>query len=184
MQAATRVLYRSRQFFGALRPRVDAELLADAFRLLREPEQRLFSTMTLRDQQHCLDVYNRLRQQGHDDPELLAAALLHDVGKGRIALWHRVAYVLLSAATPGLLRRLAVPGDGPNWRAALYRCRHHPELGAELARQAGCPTQVVALIHGENVDAQDGRLAALQAADEAFGPSAPRLSSTKSQVGG
>ncbi len=167
MQAATRALYRSRQFFGALRPRVDAELRANAFRLLREPEQRLFSTMTLRDRQHCLQVYDRLRQHGHDDPDLLVAALLHDVGKGRIALWHRVAYVLLATAAPGLLRRLAVPGDGPNWRVALYRCRHHPELGAELARQSGCLTQVVALIGGEDVDDPDGRLAALQAADEA-----------------
>ena len=167
MQAATRALYRSRQFFGALRPRVDGGLRADAFGLLREPEQRLFSTMTLRDQQHCLQVYDRLRQRGHDDHELLAAALLHDVGKGRIALWHRVVYVLLAAATPGLLRLLAVSGQGPNWREALYRCPHHPGLGAELARQAGCPNQVVALIGGEDFDAQDGRLAALQAADEA-----------------
>ncbi|OGO53232.1 MAG: hypothetical protein A2148_01845 [Chloroflexi bacterium RBG_16_68_14] len=169
MRAAARALYRSRQFFGSLRPRVDADLRAGAFRLLREPERRLFETMTPRDQQHCLHVYRRLRRQGHDDPDLLAAALLHDVGKGRIALWHRVAYVLLEAWAPGLLRRLAVPGEGSERPAfgGLYRCRHHPELGAELARQAGASDQVVALIRGEDASALGERLVALQAADEA-----------------
>lgn len=166
-RAAARALYRSRQFFGSVRPRIDADLRAEAFRLLREPERRLFATMTLRDQQHCLDVYRRLRQQGHDDPDLLAAALLHDVGKGRIALWHRVAYVLLEARVPALLRRLAVPGEGQGWRQALYRCRHHPELGAELAREAGSSDQVVALIRADARASPDGRLMALQAADEA-----------------
>lgn len=166
MRIATRARYRSRQVFTALRPRVDPLRRADALSLLREPEQRLFSTMTLRDQQHCLDVYARLRLQGHDDTDLLAAALLHDVGKGRISVWHRVAYVLLAAAAPGLLRRLAAPGDGLGWRQALYRCRHHPQLGAKLAREAGASGDVVALIGEQQLAALDGRLRALQAADD------------------
>src|SRR3990172_12436560 len=136
-RAPARALYRSRQLFGALRPRIDRELRAEAFRLLREAERGLFESMTLRDQQHCLDVYRRLRDQGREDRALLVAALLHDAGKGRIALWHRVAFVLLEAWAPGLLRRLATPSEGTGWREALYRCLHHPELGAELARHAG-----------------------------------------------
>ncbi len=167
MRAAARALYRGRQFFGALRPRVDADLREEAFRLLREPERRLFATMTRRDQRHCLDVYRRLRPQGHDDPDLLAAALLHDVGKGRIALWQRVVYVLLEVRAPGLLRRLAVPGEGTGWRQTLYRCRHHPELGAKLAREVGSSDQVVALIRGQDFGALGERLMALQAADDA-----------------
>jgi hypothetical protein len=168
MRAAARALYRGRQFFGALRPRVDADLREEAFRLLREPERRLFATMTRRDQQHCLDVYRRLRQQGHDDPDLLAAALLHDIGKGRIALWQRVVYVLLEAWAPGLLDRLAQP-EGAGWPASggLYRCRHHSELGAKLAREAGSSDQVAALIRGQDFGALGKRLMALQAADDA-----------------
>lgn len=166
MRGAARALYRSRQFFAALRPHVDGDLQADAFRLLSEPERRLFESMTLRDRQHCLEVYARLREQGHDDRDLLAAALLHDVGKGQVALWHRVAYVLLQASAPGLLQRLASPDQGRGWRPALHRCLHHPELGAELARQAGSSSQVIALIRAAEYDAPDERLLALQSADD------------------
>ena len=167
MGTIARARYRSRQFFGALRPRIDATLRDNAYALLHEPERRLFESMTPRDQQHCLDVYRRLLTQGHAGADLLTAALLHDAGKGRIALWHRVAYVLLEASSPGLLRRLAAPGDGPGWRQALYRCLHHPRLGAALAQAAGCSDQVVALIRGEGAAASRERLAALAGADEA-----------------
>ena len=166
MQAAARLVYRSRQFFGALRPRIDARQRAEALRLLREPEQQLFETMTLRDQQHCLDVHMRLRQQRSDDRDLLVAALLHDVGKGHVALWHRVVYVVLEAWTPRLLGRLVVPGEGRGWRQSLYRCRHHAELGAELARRAGSSEQVIALIRAKDFGALGDRLVALQAADD------------------
>ena len=166
MRGPARALYRGRQFFGALRPHIDAGLQAEAFRLLREPERRLFESMTLRDRQHCLQVYGRLRAQGHDDQDLLAASLLHDVGKGQVALWHRVAYVLLQAWAPALLHRLASPGQGRGWRQALHRCLRHPELGAELARQAGSTAQVVALIQAAEHDAPDERLLALQSADD------------------
>ncbi|MCH7488918.1 MAG: hypothetical protein IIB23_04740 [Chloroflexi bacterium] len=164
MRVATRALYRSRQFFGAVRPRIDAELQTEAFRLLSEPERRLFETMTTRDRQHCLTVYARLRGQG--DHDLLTAALLHDAGKGRIALWHRVAYVLLEAASPALLRRLAKPGDGPGWRQGLDRCHRHPELGAQLAEEAGSSSIAAALIREDSEHTSKELLAALKAADE------------------
>ncbi len=162
-----RVLYRARQFFSSLRPRVDPELRAEAFELLRDPERALFHSMTLRDQQHCLDVYRRLRERGHDDRALLAAALLHDVGKGQIALWHRVAFVLANATIPKLIDRLGRPGDGRGWRQALYRCRHHEELGAELARETGVSDEVAALIGSKTTGSNDVRIVALEAADDA-----------------
>jgi hypothetical protein len=108
-----------------------------------------------------------LRAQRHDDRELLVAALLHDCGKGQIALWHRVAYVVLDAAAPGFLRGIAAQGDGPSWREALYRCVHHAELGAHRAEQAGSSPRVVALIRGEHDAESSEQLAALRAADDA-----------------
>ena len=166
MRVATRALYRSRQFFGAVRPRIDAGLQTEAFRLLSEPERRLFSMMTTRDRQHCLAVYARLRGQGDDGRDLLTAALLHDTGKGRIALWHRIAYVLLEAASPALLLRLAKSGDSPGWQQALDRCHRHPELGARLAEEAGSSGIAVALIREDSEHAPKELLAALKAADE------------------
>lgn len=166
MRAASRAVYRGRQFLGALRPRLDPALRDEALAILSERERALFLQMTLRDQQHCLAVFATLRARGHDDRDLLAAALLHDVGKGRIALWHRVAFVLLES-TP-LLDRLASdegqawPQVG-GWRHALYRCRHHPTLGAKLAEDAGASPRTIALIRE---DASSEGLAALHRADE------------------
>lgn len=164
MRIASRALYRSRQFFGSIRPRVDEVLVEQAFALLNDSQRQLFSSMTARDQQHCLDVYSALRKEEHDDRDLLVAALLHDAGKGTIELWHRVAFVVLDAASPRLLDRLTRPGDGGDWREALYRCRNHPELGADLARKAGSSERVVTLISEHGAD--DRQMAALKAADE------------------
>ena len=164
MRLANRALYRSRQFFGSVRPHINESLLEQAFALLNDSQRHLFSSMTARDQQHCLDVYNALREQGHDDGDLLVAALLHDAGKGKIELWHRVAFVLLEATSPKLLDRFARPGDSKNWREALYRCRNHPELGAELAREASSSERVSSLISEHGAD--ERQIAALKAADE------------------
>ena len=163
---ASRAVYRSRQFFASLRPRVDALLHDEAFAMLNDGERALFDSMTLRDQQHCLDVFRSLREQ-HNDRDLLVAALLHDCGKGQIALWHRVAYVVLDNAAPSLLRHAVTPGNGPGWRQALYRCAHHEELGAALAQRAGSTPRVVALIRGDRTNDVHDQLAALHAADDA-----------------
>ncbi|MGB2696055.1 MAG: hypothetical protein WBD55_12835 [Dehalococcoidia bacterium] len=166
MEAFERAVYRSRQFVGSLRPRIDIGARDDAYALLSDGERALFESMTTRDQQHGLEVYSRLREQGQAARDLLVAALLHDVGKGRIALWHRVAYVLLDAGAPGLLDRLATPSDAPGWRPALYRCRHHSELGARLAADAGSTARVVELIRSADDDTGDEGALALKAADD------------------
>lgn len=162
-----RVAYRGRQFLGSLRARVSAEERAAVAGVLTPSEQRLFESMTVRDQRHGLDVYDRLRCQGEDDPFLLRAALLHDVGKGRLSVWHRAVYVVLSAGAPSLLRRLAAE-EVVGWRRALWRCLHHPEIGAALAAEAGSVPEVVRLIRLQEADAEgDRRLSLLRAADEA-----------------
>jgi hypothetical protein len=162
-----RVAYRARQFFGALAARVSPEERAAAAGALTPSELRLFDSMTVRDQRHGLDVYGALRRQGQDDPFLLAAALLHDVGKGRLNVWHRACYVLLSAGAPRLLERLAGE-EGAGWRQALWRCLRHPERGAALAAEAGSAPEVIRLIGLQGADVEgDQRLRLLRAADEA-----------------
>lgn len=158
-----RAWHRVRQFFGALRPSVGVRDRVEAYVWLTPAQQRLFETMTLRDQQHGIIVMRRARAEAGDDAALCAAALLHDVGKGNVALWHRVAYVLLGTAPRW--RERAASRHGAAWRQALWRLRHHPSLGAGLVAQTGADPDIVRMIRGEA--GTDARLAVLQRADEA-----------------
>jgi hypothetical protein len=128
---------------------------------------RLFATLSVADRRHALDVAGRLLAAGHDDPDVLCAALLHDAAKGhRMRLWHRVAGVLLEAFAPALLRRLPSPDPG-SWRHAFHLYLHHPELSAEMATAAGCAPRAAAFIRGAGAG-DDARLQrALTEADDA-----------------
>jgi hypothetical protein len=125
------------------------------------------------DRRHGLAVLRTLQAQGHDEADLLAAALLHDAGKtagarGGVRLWHRVASVLLRTFTPGLLARLGQDRPG-SWRHPFFVQEQHAAIGAELARAAGCSARTVTIIrcHEDAPDAgDDPLLAALRAADE------------------
>ena len=162
-----RAAYRSRQFFGALRARLEEEDSAEIAAHLTPAEQHLFYSMDRRDQRHGLDVFRVLKSGGHTDASLLAAALLHDAGKGPVKVWHRVAFVLLKAVSPRLLRRLAAAGRG-GWRGALARSLDHAERGAALAEASGSTAETVRLIRLHRSPAGgDAALTLLQGADEA-----------------
>ena len=162
-----RLRHRLGQFFGALHPHVSSDDRADAYRYLAPGEQRLFETMMLRDQQHGIAVFCHIRAAlAHDDRQLLAAALLHDCGKGRVAVWQRVAHVVLGVAAPGLRLRIANE-RGAGWRRAFWRLLYHPDIGAELAESAGADADVVRIIREQESRHPDERLALFQAADEA-----------------
>lgn len=175
---SSRAGYRVRQFVMSLRPQVAAEERALVAGLVPAPAVALFERMPLRDQRHSLDVLHALRGSGHDQPDLAAAALLHDVGKtvheGRqLRLWHRVLIVLLDALNPGWVARLANP-QPRSWRYPFYAHLHHPEQSAALALAAGCTPLTVELIRRHQrklasapLAAEDQLLAWLQAADDA-----------------
>ncbi len=110
----------------------------------------LFKMMSDADQQHAWRVYQGLVIRGCADPELLTAALLHDVGKaaGRVPFWTRPVIVLGQKCAPRLLTRLTVyplePGQKlVGWRRALSSAWWHAEIGADLAAQAGLTVRAV-----------------------------------------
>jgi hypothetical protein len=162
-----RALYRSRQFFRSVRASICDKERAEVARRLNPEQQRLFYAMTARDQRHCLDVFHTLQHDDHSDPDLLMAALLHDVGKGPVRLWHRVAYVLIRAVSPRLLRRLA-SDSGSGWRRSLASFSEHSQRGAALVEATGAPEAVVTLVRLHSGDGSDSdpRAAILRAADE------------------
>jgi hypothetical protein len=161
-----RLRHRVGQFLGALRPRVDARAREEAHAWLDAPLRPLFDAMMPRDQQHGIEVFRRVRAHAGNDRALLAAALLHDCGKGRVALWQRVAHVLLGALAPGVRAQVATE-RGAAWRRAFWRLLHHPAIGAELAARAGADPEIVRIIREQEAPHPDARLAILQAADEA-----------------
>jgi hypothetical protein len=161
-------VHRVAQFVAHVRAKVDPAEETDARRVLGERAWPLFAAMPVADRRHALDVVARLRTAGRDDRDLLTAALLHDAGKGhRLRLWHRVSGVLLEAASPRLLTRLA-SSDPRSWRHPFHLYLHHDRLSADLAERAGCPPRAIAFLRGTPADADDAQLAhALQVADDA-----------------
>jgi hypothetical protein len=158
-----RALYRTRQALHALRPSVDGREVEQARELLSEYEARLFFAMERRDQRHALEVMRRALQST-DDRSILAAALLHDCGKGEVSMWQRIAHVCLGGHLSSVEARIASV-DGHGWRRAMYRLRYHPDIGAELAASADSDPETVRLIRAQEHEAPDPRLAILQAAD-------------------
>jgi hypothetical protein len=166
LRFSARSLYRSRQFFRSVGASIDEDERAQVARFLNDGQQRLFFSMTARDQRHSVDVLHALLDQGQTNADLLSAALLHDVGKGHVRLWHRVAYVLIRAASPRLLRKLA-SGGSSSWRGALAAIVDHAERGASMVSATGVSDDVVLMVRRhESPDDPDPRLALLRAADE------------------
>ena len=160
-------MHRVGQLVAHVRARVDPVEEAFVQRVLQPRAHALFATMPIADRRHGLDVAERLLAQGQDDPDLLAAALLHDAAKGhRMRLWHRVTGVLLEALAPSILRRLA-RRDHESWRHPFHLYLHHEGMSADLVDAAGCSPRVGGFIRGVGEDADASMLRALKAADDA-----------------
>ena len=145
-----------RRFFTTLLARVDPVALPALDTVLSPAERRLFLTMKESDQYHSLDLYARLRRDGFNDPDLLRAALLHDVGKasGNLPIMYRVAYTFSAMVTPRFTRWLGRPNPAA-WRRPFYLAAHHPEIGAAAAIRSGSSPRVAGLIAGHSKPGAD-----------------------------
>lgn len=163
-------LWQVRQQLGFVEP-LSMEEYTEVASWLPVPAQSLFRTMSRADQRHSLRVCRGLQARGCKDEEMLAAALLHDVGKaeGRVPFWTRPAIVIGKACAPRLLARLAVypvkERALPRWRRSLSFAWWHAEVGAELAARAGLSAKAVLYIRTHHQP--DGPAAQLHSVDEA-----------------
>jgi hypothetical protein len=156
------------QFFHALSALLFPVDESPAREVLSEGQMSLFRRMPRHDRAHALRVLETLREDGYREPELLQAALLHDVGKATgVPLLYRVMVVLLKAFGEGLLKELAARGEHSRVLRPFFIHCEHPRIGAEMARGAGSTEAVARLILCHHDGAAEKRLlAALRRADE------------------
>lgn len=155
-----RVFYRVRQLWQAARVHLVAQDYQFVGRFLTPQQRMLFDHMQLSEQAHSLQLARRLHELGEDDPDLLAAALLHDVGKMRqpLQLWERIWIVLGEALFPALAHKWGAgsgleeatdshkSGPASFLRRPFVVAEQHPQWGAELALQAGASALTADLI--------------------------------------
>jgi len=166
----SRIRYRIEQFRRALHPTPDAVPI-DALRGHLNPAQlTLFLRMQPSERAHAFSVFQRLREAGYTHRELLAAALLHDVGKilYPLSIWERVAIVLGHRFFPRLARRWGA-GTPRGFRRPFVIAAQHPAWGADLIAQTSVAQGAIELIrHHQDRDkrAELPLLGALQDADD------------------
>ena len=141
-----KLLHLARRFFGSLRPGgPSAADRAWVQETLTDAEFALWERMSNADKRHAAQVGRDVHATLPDAPQgVLAAALLHDVGKVQSGLGTYMRVVAtLSVAVAG---RDAVPGwrqqRGIVRRIGLY-C-DHPAIGADLLEMAGSDPIAVA----------------------------------------
>lgn len=170
-----RVGYRAKQFWRGIRaapfPVGTHQELSE---LLSDGEVTLFGRLSAADQWHSYAVVATLRAAGYAHPDLLAAGLLHDVGKSRVKLtiWERSMAVLAHV----LFSRRAVSwgqAQATGWRRAFVVREQHPAWGAEMLREAGSRPLTISLVRrhqdrptGQSQNEEDILLRHLQWADE------------------
>ena len=168
----SRLAYRSRQFWNNLiASRIPSETLLPH---LTATQLSLFQRMQPSEQAHAYQIFKHLETDGQTDPDLLAAALLHDVGKilHPLSIIDRVMIVLGKRFFPGAAQRWA-SGPPRGLHRPFVVAAQHAGWGAELASQAGASARTVELVrHHHDVRQTNpdsptkSLLAALQAADD------------------
>jgi hypothetical protein len=142
-----RLAYRLRQFQRAWRSTPSAAELHQARQLLGPNLWPLFQQMQPGEQAHSLDVLRKVAARGITDPDLLIAALLHDVGKTRspLTVWDRSWIVLAKKLLPQAVKTWG-EGTPTGLRRIFVVAEQHPAWGAELAAAAGATPRCVAII--------------------------------------
>jgi hypothetical protein len=145
------LLHLARRFFGwwsAGRPNPEVQLWIGT--RLESDAARLFWKQDVQDQAHAAAVATLVAQRHPDRSDLIAAALLHDVGKAV----SRLGPVRRSIAT-------VLGGLGLPMTRRLVAYRNHGPIGAGMLEEAKAPPIAIAFArHHGTVQAPDGVAAA------------------------
>lgn len=170
---------RIKQFYSAVTSKINTQDQMFLANHLNNREYRLFNTMDIPTQRHCLNVAYSCVTLSEYYPDLnidilIRAALLHDCGKraGEVKTWHRVLIVMTQALLPALAIKLAHLGfkeKGGSLGQAFYIQANHAERGAKILKNIGAEPTVVDLVfkHHQKVQAPTLELSILQKADNA-----------------
>lgn len=151
--------YRVGQFWAVVNTHtLSQEAILPARQVLNEAQMALFLRLQPSEQAHALRVLQTLQKQGETHPDLLTAALLHDIGKIQVPLrvWERVLIVLIKRLAPKMANTWGNSKPG-GWKRAFVVARQHPAWGAALAAQAGTTEFAIRLIqnHQEHLSKGD-----------------------------
>ena len=140
--------YRVSQLWWNITAEPLPEPLRQEIKISLNPAQReLFYRFQANEQWHAYRVYNYLQEADQSQPDLLAAALLHDVGKteGQLSTWDRVLVVAAERLMPGKAKSWG-QGELRSWKRPFVVRLKHAQWGAELAQSAGSSALTVDLI--------------------------------------
>jgi hypothetical protein len=141
--------------------------------VLSEEEQRLWRRMSKADRRHAIGVAGRVEQTlGHEATKpVLAAALLHDVGKVTAGLgtYGRVVATIAGGAAGHTMAAAWTEGKGFTRKVGLYL--RHPALGADMLALAGSDPLTVTWAREHHLPEDEWSLppaiaSALKAADD------------------
>lgn len=119
----------------------------DIATILSPPEQALFYQFSPSDQNHSYRVMQLVRTRRDDNRALLAAALLHDIGKTRVRLhwWDRV-FIVVGMVMGKRVYTQWGQGQPSGWRKGIVVRINHPTWGADMAEAIGSEALTVTLV--------------------------------------
>lgn len=172
-----RLWYNFQQFLGHfLSPPLTPAAQEAVFAHLNPAQQQLFRQFSYGDQWHSYRVMCTLQAAGHTHPDLITAALLHDIGK------IKTRFTAFDRSFEALVRKL-LPKQAQKWEnLSLQQCANwqkpflvraqHPHWSGELVNSTAASPLTLNLIRRhqdkllEILTEEDQLLAYLQWADD------------------
>lgn len=119
------MIYRIKQFYQGLFAKIYDEDLDFLNKYLDEKEKKLFLSLRVSEQRHCLNIAYDIKNEFPEKEYLIKVALLHDIGKigSNLNLINKSLIVIIMAIN---IPEKTLP---PFLKKALDYKLNHPELG-------------------------------------------------------